>query len=43
MCQALRRRRRANPTKTTAIFINQMREKIGVMYGTPVTTTGGRR
>ena len=28
-------------TKTTCIFINQLREKIGVMYGSPETTTGG--
>ncbi len=29
-------------TSTTAIFINQLREKIGVMFGSPETTTGGR-
>lgn len=29
-------------TNTTAIFINQIREKIGVMFGNPETTTGGR-
>jgi recombination protein RecA len=29
-------------SKTTAIFINQIREKIGVMFGNPETTTGGR-
>ncbi|MGZ8752670.1 MAG: recombinase RecA, partial [Acidimicrobiia bacterium] len=29
-------------SKTTAIFINQLREKIGVMFGSPETTTGGR-
>ncbi|MEU5670086.1 recombinase RecA [Micromonospora inaquosa] len=29
-------------TGTTAIFINQLREKIGVMFGSPETTTGGR-
>lgn len=29
-------------TKTCAIFINQIREKIGVMFGSPETTTGGR-
>lgn len=29
-------------TKTTVIFINQIREKIGVMFGNPETTTGGR-
>jgi recombination protein RecA len=28
--------------RTTAIFINQLREKIGVMFGSPETTTGGR-
>ena len=31
-----------NKTKTTAIFINQLREKVGVMFGNPETTTGGR-
>ncbi|MCZ7439060.1 recombinase RecA [Micromonospora sp. WMMC241] len=31
-----------NNTGTTAIFINQLREKIGVMFGSPETTTGGR-
>ena len=30
-----------NKTKCTAIFINQLREKIGVMFGNPETTTGG--
>ena len=29
-------------TNTTAIFINQLREKVGVMFGNPETTTGGR-
>ncbi|MBP2651798.1 MAG: recombinase [Firmicutes bacterium] len=29
-------------SKTTAIFINQLREKVGVMFGNPETTTGGR-
>ena len=29
-------------TNTTAIFINQLREKIGVMFGSPETTTGGK-
>lgn len=29
-------------TKTSIIFINQIREKIGVMFGNPETTTGGR-
>ena len=31
-----------NKTQTTAIFINQLREKVGVMFGNPETTTGGR-
>lgn len=31
-----------NKTSCTLIFINQLREKIGVMYGNPETTTGGR-
>lgn len=31
-----------NKTGTTIIFINQLREKVGVMYGNPETTTGGR-
>jgi recombination protein RecA len=31
-----------NTSGTTAIFINQLREKIGVMFGSPETTTGGR-
>ena len=31
-----------NKTKTTAIFINQLREKVGVMFGSPETTPGGR-
>lgn len=31
-----------NKTETTVIFINQLREKVGVMYGNPETTTGGR-
>jgi recombination protein RecA len=43
MSQALRKLTGAiNQTKTTAIFINQMREKIGVLFGSPETTTGGR-
>ncbi len=43
MSQALRKLAGAlNQTKTTAIFINQLREKIGVMFGSPETTTGGR-
>ena len=29
-------------TKTIAIFINQLREKVGVMFGNPETTPGGR-
>ena len=29
-------------SRTTAIFINQIREKVGVMFGNPETTTGGR-
>ena len=32
-----------NNSGTTAIFINQLREKIGVMFGSPETTTGGDR
>ena len=31
-----------NKTNTTVIFINQLREKVGVMFGNPETTTGGR-
>lgn len=31
-----------NKSKTTAIFINQLREKVGVMFGNPETTPGGR-
>lgn len=31
-----------NKTNTTAIFINQLREKVGVMFGNPETTPGGR-
>lgn len=31
-----------NKCKTTAIFINQIREKVGISFGTPETTTGGR-
>ena len=43
MSQALRKLSGAiNKTKTTAIFINQLREKVGVMFGNPETTTGGR-
>jgi len=43
MSQALRKMTGGLATaKTTAIFINQLREKIGVMFGSPETTTGGR-
>jgi recombination protein RecA len=43
MSQALRKMTGAlSNTATTAIFINQLREKIGVMFGSPETTTGGR-
>jgi recombination protein RecA len=43
MSQALRKITGAlNQTKTTAIFINQLREKVGVMFGSPETTTGGK-
>src|SRR5919112_5218253 len=43
MSQALRKITGVlNTTATTAIFINQLREKIGVMFGSPETTTGGR-
>ena len=43
MSQALRKLAGViNKTKTTIIFINQLREKIGVMFGSPETTTGGR-
>jgi len=43
MSQALRKITGAlNTTGTTAIFINQLREKIGVMFGSPETTTGGK-
>src|SRR4051812_25367266 len=43
MSQALRKMTGAlNNSGTTAIFINQLREKIGVMFGSPETTTGGR-
>ncbi|GEM53349.1 recombinase RecA [Empedobacter brevis] len=42
MSQALRKLTATiNKTKCTAIFINQLREKIGVMFGNPETTTGG--
>lgn len=43
MSQALRKLTSAlSKSNTCAIFINQIREKIGVMYGSPETTTGGR-
>ncbi|MCX5203792.1 recombinase RecA [Streptomyces sp. NBC_00237] len=43
MSQALRKITGAlHQSGTTAIFINQLREKIGVMFGSPETTTGGR-
>ncbi len=43
MSQALRKMTGAlSNANTTAIFINQLREKIGVMFGSPETTTGGR-
>ncbi|MGB4325542.1 MAG: recombinase RecA [Candidatus Nanopelagicales bacterium] len=43
MSQALRKMAGAlSNTNTTAIFINQLREKIGVMFGSPETTTGGK-
>ena len=42
MSQALRKLTASiNKTNTTCIFINQLREKIGVMFGSPETTTGG--
>jgi len=40
MCRKINRIR--GQYKTTVIFINQMREKVGVMYGNPETTSGGR-
>ncbi|WP_404290160.1 recombinase RecA [Glutamicibacter arilaitensis] len=43
MSQALRKiTGRLSNSKTTAIFINQLREKIGVFFGSPETTTGGK-
>ncbi len=43
MSQALRKLAGSlSKSRTTCIFINQLREKIGVMYGNPETTTGGR-
>ena len=42
MSQALRKLTATiNKTQTTCIFINQLREKIGIMFGSPETTTGG--
>ena len=42
MSQALRKLTAAiSKTKTVCIFINQLRDKIGVVYGNPETTTGG--
>ena len=42
MSQALRKlTANINKTKTCVIFINQLRDKIGVMFGNPETTTGG--
>jgi recombination protein RecA len=43
MSQALRKLTGTlNNTKTTMIFINQLREKVGIMFGSPETTTGGK-
>ena len=43
MSQALRKLAGSlSKSNTTCIFINQLREKIGVMFGNPETTTGGR-
>jgi recombination protein RecA len=43
MSQALRKLNGVlSDTKTTAVFINQLREKIGVYFGNPETTTGGK-
>ena len=43
MSQAMRKLGASiNKTKTIAIFINQLREKVGVMFGNPETTPGGR-
>ena len=42
MSQALRKLTAAiNKTNTTCVFINQLRDKLGVMFGNPETTTGG--
>ena len=44
MSQALRKLAGAiNKTNCVVVFINQLREKVGVMYGNPEVTTGGRR
>jgi recombination protein RecA len=43
MSQALRKLAGAiNKSNSTAVFINQLREKVGVMFGNPEVTTGGR-
>lgn len=43
MSQALRKLTGAiNKSKTSVVFINQLREKVGIMFGNPETTTGGR-
>ncbi len=43
MSQALRKLTGIiSKSRTTAVFINQLREKVGVMFGSPETTTGGR-
>ena len=43
MSQALRKLAGAiNKSKSVIIFINQLREKVGVMFGNPETTPGGR-
>ena len=43
MSQALRKLAgHINKSKCVAIFINQLREKVGVMFGNPETTPGGR-
>lgn len=43
MSQALRKLAGViNKSKTSAVFINQLREKVGIMFGNPETTTGGR-
>ncbi len=43
MSQALRKLSGSiNKTKTIAVFINQIREKVGIMFGNPETTPGGR-